>query len=66
MPDQAGNTFSHVKPDDSDFEGEGLRDFFLYRDLGIKDVTRHRPLFVRLFRRHGKPENRRAREFQND
>ena len=55
MPDQAGNTFAHLKQGDSDLEGEGLREFFLYRDLGIKDATGHRPLFVRLFRRHGIP-----------
>ena len=39
MPDQAGNSFSHIKPGDTDFKAEGLRDFFLYRDLGIKDAT---------------------------
>ena len=32
-------TFSHVKPGDTKYEGGGLRDFFLYRDLGIKDAT---------------------------
>jgi quercetin dioxygenase-like cupin family protein len=31
--------FSHVKPTDTDFIGEGLRDFFLYRDLGIAEAT---------------------------
>ena len=31
--------FSHVKPSDTAYEGGGLRDFFLYRDLGIKDAT---------------------------
>jgi mannose-6-phosphate isomerase-like protein (cupin superfamily) len=31
--------FSHVKPDDTEFTGGGLRDFFLYRDLGIADAT---------------------------
>ena len=31
--------FSHVKPIDTEFKGGGLRDFFLYRDLGIKDAT---------------------------
>lgn len=25
--------FSHNKPDDTEFTGGGLRDFFLYRDL---------------------------------
>lgn len=31
--------FSHVKPEDTQFVGGGLRDFFLYRDLGIADAT---------------------------
>jgi mannose-6-phosphate isomerase-like protein (cupin superfamily) len=31
--------FSHVKPADTEFTGGGLRDFFLYRDLGIADAT---------------------------
>ncbi|CAB3748110.1 cupin [Burkholderia sp. MSh2] len=31
--------FSHVKPQDTAFRGEGLRDFFLYRDLGIAAAT---------------------------
>jgi hypothetical protein len=31
--------FSHVKPGDTDFKGEGLRDFFFYRDLGIAEAT---------------------------
>jgi hypothetical protein len=31
--------FSHVKPGDTDYKGGGLRDFFLYRDLGIADAT---------------------------
>ena len=31
--------FSHVKPEDTDYTGGGLRDFFLYRDLGIADAT---------------------------
>jgi hypothetical protein len=31
--------FSHVKPGDTQFEGGGLRDFFLYRDLGIAAAT---------------------------
>src|SRR5450631_2686411 len=33
------NTFSHVKPGDTEFTGGGLRDFFLYRDLGIAAAT---------------------------
>jgi mannose-6-phosphate isomerase-like protein (cupin superfamily) len=31
--------FSHVKPGDTEFTGGGLRDFFLYRDLGIASAT---------------------------
>ena len=31
--------FSHVKPSDNAFVAGGLRDFFLYRDLGIKEAT---------------------------
>jgi mannose-6-phosphate isomerase-like protein (cupin superfamily) len=31
--------FSHVKPGDTEFKGGGLRDFFLYRDLGIASAT---------------------------
>ena len=39
MLDTTANKFSHVRPQDTDFEPGGLRDFFLYRDLGIKDAT---------------------------
>ena len=31
--------FSHVKPADTAWRGEGLRDFFLYKDLGIEAAT---------------------------
>jgi quercetin dioxygenase-like cupin family protein len=31
--------FSHVKKDQTPWRGEGLRDFFLYRDLGIAGAT---------------------------
>jgi quercetin dioxygenase-like cupin family protein len=33
------NTFSHVRPGDTQFRDEGLRNFFMYRDLGIADAT---------------------------
>ena len=39
MLDKTRMTFSHVKAADTDFKGEGLRDFFVYRDLGIADAT---------------------------
>ena len=31
--------FSHVGPNDTQWRKDGLRDFFLYRDLGIADAT---------------------------
>ena len=39
MSDTAINKFSHVKPGDTEFKGIGLRDFFMYRDLGIAAAT---------------------------
>jgi uncharacterized cupin superfamily protein len=33
------NLFSHVKPGDTEFKGDGLRNFFEYRDLGIANAT---------------------------
>jgi quercetin dioxygenase-like cupin family protein len=34
-----GMQFSHNKPSDTAFEPGGLRDFFLYRDLGVAAAT---------------------------
>jgi len=31
--------FSHVREGDTEYKAGGLRDFFLYRDLGIADAT---------------------------
>lgn len=31
--------FSHVKPGDTEYTSNGLRDFFLYRDLGVAKAT---------------------------
>ena len=39
MLDATGTKFAHVKPGDTDFKGQGLRDFFLYRDLGVAEAT---------------------------
>jgi mannose-6-phosphate isomerase-like protein (cupin superfamily) len=36
--------FSHVKPHQTEYRGDGLRDFFLYRDLGIASATDGRVL----------------------
>lgn len=32
-------TFSHIKAKDTTWQSDGLRDFFLYKDLGIKEAT---------------------------
>ena len=39
MLDRTVTKFSHVKPGDTEFRSDGLRDFFTYRDLGIADAT---------------------------
>lgn len=39
MLDKTTLQFSHVKPGETDYRGEGLRDFFLYRDLGVAEAT---------------------------
>jgi len=35
MLDRTATQFSHVKPGDTEFVSGGLRDFFLYRGLGV-------------------------------
>ena len=40
MLDATATTFSHIKPADTHFEKGGLRDFFLYRDLGVAEATK--------------------------
>src|ERR1700757_2834960 len=40
MLDRTTTQFSHVKPSDTKYESGGLRDFFLYRDLGVAQATR--------------------------
>ena len=39
MSAELATQFSHVGPQDTAFEGAGLRDFFVYRDLGIAGAT---------------------------
>jgi quercetin dioxygenase-like cupin family protein len=39
MTEQTATRFSHVKPGDTPWRSDGLRDFFLYRDLGIAEAT---------------------------
>jgi mannose-6-phosphate isomerase-like protein (cupin superfamily) len=38
-PTQSIMKFSHVKPNDTPWRSDGLRGFFEYRDLGIRDAT---------------------------
>jgi len=37
---ESATHFSHVKPGDTPYRSEGLRDFFLYRDLGVAAATK--------------------------
>jgi len=39
MDEGTTTTFSHVKPNDTVYRRDGLRDFFLYRDLGVAAAT---------------------------
>jgi quercetin dioxygenase-like cupin family protein len=39
MLDTTSTKFSHLTEEDAEWRSEGLRDFFLYKDLGIKDAT---------------------------
>jgi quercetin dioxygenase-like cupin family protein len=39
MTDPTPTKFSHVKPRDTQYVSGGLRDFFLYRDLGVAEAT---------------------------
>jgi quercetin dioxygenase-like cupin family protein len=55
MLNKTSMTFSHVKPGDTDFKGEGLRDFFLYRDLGVGEATAGKVL-AQLVKANAAPE----------
>ena len=39
MLDTTSTKFSHIREQDTQFASGGLRDFFLYRDLGVRDAT---------------------------
>src|SRR3954470_8817327 len=39
MLDTTSTKFSHVKAEDTGWRSDGLRDFFLYKDLGGADAT---------------------------
>ena len=55
MLDKTRMKFSHVKPTDTDFKGGGLRNFFVYRDLGIAEATAGKVL-AQLVRSSNAPE----------
>jgi hypothetical protein len=55
MLDKTTMKFSYVKPGDTDFIGERLRDFFFYRDLGIAKATAGK-VVVQLVRSNDAPE----------
>jgi quercetin dioxygenase-like cupin family protein len=55
MPTELPTKFSHVKPSDTPFREGGLRDFFVYRDLGIADAT-HGKVLAQLVRASRPPE----------
>ncbi len=68
MLDKTGTLFSHVKPADTPWRGGGLRDFFLYRDLGVAAAT-HGKVIAHLVRANEAPEkgtgwHRHEAEFQ--
>lgn len=47
--------FSHVKPGDTEWRSGGLRDFFLYRDLGVAKAT-HGKVIAHLVKANEPPE----------
>ena len=49
------NLFAHVKPGDTPWRSDGLRDFFLYRDLGVAEATGGR-VIAQLVKANSPPE----------
>lgn len=49
------NLFSHINPGDTPWKGGGLRDFFLYRDLGVAAATGGR-VIAHLVKANAAPE----------
>ncbi len=55
MLDKTGTLFSHLKATDKPYAAGGLRDFFLYRDLGIAEAT-HGKVIAHLVKANMAPE----------
>ena len=51
----ADTTFAHVRPEDTAFRADGLREFFLYRDLGVAQATGGK-VIAQLVIAHNAPE----------
>ncbi|MFM0349084.1 cupin domain-containing protein [Paraburkholderia sp. RL17-347-BIC-D] len=47
--------FSHIRPNDTEYQSDGLRDFFEYRDLGIVNATNGK-VIAHLVRAKNEPE----------
>ncbi|AOW13020.1 cupin [Hydrogenophaga crassostreae] len=56
MSEFAPTDFSLVKPADTAFKPGGLRDFFLYRDLGIAEAT-HGKVIAHLVKANSPPDS---------
>ena len=48
MLDTTTTLFSHVKPGDTAWRSDGLRNFFLYKDLGVEAATHGRVIAQRV------------------
>ncbi len=55
MLDRTAPLFPRVKPADTAFRTDGLRDFFLYRDLGLAEAT-HGKVIAQLVKANAAPE----------
>ena len=53
---KSNTEFSHVKPADTQFLPGGLRDFFLYKDLGVAKATKGK-VIAHLVKANKPPEN---------
>jgi quercetin dioxygenase-like cupin family protein len=53
---ESNTDFSHVKPEDTQFLPGGLRDFFVYRDLGVAAAT-HGKVIAHIAKANMPPDN---------
>jgi quercetin dioxygenase-like cupin family protein len=55
MLDAVTTTFCHTRPGDTGWRSDGLRDFFLYKDLGVEAAT-HGQVIAQLVKANMAPE----------